>query len=161
MAAKRLILIFSILILASCSWEYQRSHFKVPYYNPQPGEFYSLADEISDSSHGHCVRTIYYIKPKNWKHMSSCNCEAGWKVDSAFDKRGRVYLVSKHHLQRTETYLYDTSITRYFDRRGRAIRQDVHIHQPDTSYEYWQYFEEDGKPEAQKRPIIYQILEGE
>lgn len=161
MAARPLLIVFLILLLGACSWEYQRSHFKVPYYNPQPGKYYSLVDSISDDHHGSCSRTLYYINRGDWKHMSSCICEAGWQVDSAFDKRGRVYLVRKNHLQHTEDYLYDTSITRYFDRRGRAIRQDIRIHQADTTYEYWQYFEETGFPEVQRRPIIYQIWESE
>lgn len=156
MVVKRIAL---LLLLSACSWEYHREHFDYDFYNPQPGEFYAEQDLLISSDHDSCLRTSYLIHKGDWLHMSSCACENHWQVDSAFDKSGRLYLMRKHHENRTQTYLYDTSLTIYYDRQERPIKRFIYINKPDTSYEYWQYFDEYGRPENEKRMVIYSLLE--
>lgn len=69
-------------------------------------------------------------------------------------------MMRKNHENRSQTYLYDTSLTIYYDRKERPIQQVIYINRPDTSYEYWQYYDEFGSVEAEKRPIIYSLLGG-
>jgi len=158
MAAKHLLGLFILgLCATACSWEYHRSHYETPFYNPQPGEFYSVADSIKSANHGHCQRTEYYIKKGNWRHMSACYCLDGWKVDSAFDKKGRLYLVNSNRVANSNSYLYDSSATLYFDRKERLLKRYISIYKPDTTYEYWQYFDESGKAEERRRPVIYTV----
>ncbi len=90
--------------------------------------------------------------------MSSCQCTDAWTVDSAFDQKGNLYLINKHHLQSTSRYLYDTSLTMYFDTDERLLKRFIYINKPDTSYEYWQYYDAQGKPEAEKREVIYELI---
>jgi len=91
--------------------------------------------------------------------MSACKCPENWQVDSAFDKKGRLYLSRKYHTNRTESYLYDSTLVIYYDRRERPIKQFININKPGRSEEYWQYFNEDGTVEELKRPVIYQLLD--
>lgn len=158
MAAKSRLIVFSLLLLSACSWEYQRSHFKTPFYNPQPGEFTVRFDTILHPEHGPCSRSQYFINKGNWLHMSACKCEDLWRVDSAFDKKGRLYLSQNHHLSNSSSFLYDSSATIYFDRKERPIKRYISIDRVDTSYEYWHYYDAQGKPEAEKRPVIYSLL---
>ena len=157
MAVKR---IWVLLLLSGCSWEYHREHVRYPFLNPQPGEYYVEMDTIQNSIHGNCNRTLYLIKKGDWLHFSSCECDEKWTVDSAFNRKGNLYMMRKNHENRSQTYLYDTSLTIYYDRKERPIQQVIYINRPDTSYEYWQYYDEFGSVEAEKRPIIYSLLGG-
>jgi len=147
-----------LLIFAACSWEYHRSHYRYPFLNPQPGEYYTTADSTLYDTGVACIRQQYFIKDGDWLHMSAYQCQDLWRIDSGFDKRGRLYLVRKNHEGRTATYLFDTSFTVYFDKAQRPIMHYISINQPDTSYEYWQYYNEEGLVEEEKRPVIYSIL---
>lgn len=90
--------------------------------------------------------------------MSAYRCGNKWRIDSAFDDKGRVYLLRKNHEARTATYLYDTTFTLYLDKEQRPIKHYININTPDTSYQYWQYYDENGLVEKEKRPIIYTLL---
>ncbi len=158
---KKWILLIGVIGLTACSWEYHRSHYKTPFHNPQPGTFYTAFDSIVNSEHGNCSRKRFYIKDGDWLHMSSCECEDLWLVDSAFDERGRLYISFNRHLVKSKQYLYDSSATVYYDRKGRPLKRYIDINQADTTYEYWHYYDALGNPEAEKRPVIYSILEGE
>lgn len=156
-------LIFSIIILAlccsACSWDYHRSHYEPPFYNPQPGEYFSQVDSIYNSNYGPCQRVEYIIKKGFWRHMAACSCPGNWKVDSAFDKKGRLYLVIERHLSHNSSFLYDSSATFYFDRKERPIKRYISVNRVDTTYEYWQYFDKNRQLEAIQRPVIYYLLE--
>lgn len=156
MAARSWIIL--LLFCGACSWEYHRSHYRYPFLNPQPGDYYFTGDSTSYNDTVRCNRQKYFISDGDWLHMTAYQCDDKWRIDTGFDAKGRIYLIRKHHEARTATYLYDTSFTVYFDKDERPLKHYISINKPDTAYEYWQYYDEDGKVEAQKRPVIYTIL---
>lgn len=157
MAVRKTILLLSLLHCSACSWDYHRSHYETPFHNPQPGEFYAKADSLTTKSHGTCERSRYFIKDGDWLHMSSCYCSDGWKADSAFDRKGRLYLVNKSYFGQRAGALYDSSYTFYFDRRQRPLKRYTSVSTADTNYEYWQYYDAKGNLEKEQRPIIYYL----
>lgn len=157
MAVRKTILLLSLLHCSACSWDYHRSHYETPFHNPQPGEFYASADSLTTKNQGICERTRYFINDGDWLHMSSCYCNDGWKTDSAFDPKGRLYLVSSAHYGQNENTLYDTTFTFYYDRKERPIKRYLSVSAADTSYEYWQYYDAQGYLEKEQRPIIYYL----
>lgn len=155
MAARAWLLL--IPLLAGCSWEYHRSHHVTPFYNAQPGEFYATIDSLAVDS-TFCERKRFFIKDGDWLHMSVYRCENFWQVDSAFNEKGHHYYVRKAHLAQSESYLYDSSLYIEYDRSMRAIRRTVSIYKADTNYEYWQFYQENGELEKEKRPVIAELL---
>ncbi|WP_421751136.1 hypothetical protein [Croceimicrobium sp.] len=157
MAVKR-ISIFAVLFLAACSWEYHRSHLKVPTLNPQPGEYRQATDQVFIEDSIACLRSQFYILKGNWRYTSSCTCENDWQIDSAFRRNGQLFSLSKHHSFPSSHYLYDSAITILFDKDERPVQRSIYINQPDTNYQYWQYYDKFGQPEKAKHPVIYQLL---
>lgn len=152
---------FSILLLfflAACSWEYHRSHIKLPSLSPQPGEYRQIADRIFIEDSISCDRSQFYILKGNWRYSSSCTCENDWQIDSAFRRNGQVYSLSKRHFFPSPHYLYDSTITILFDTDMRPLQRTIYINQPDTNYQYWQYYDKFGQPEETKHPVILQLL---
>lgn len=143
-------------LYSACSWEYHRKHFKTEFYNPQPGEFYSRVDSmVVDSTF--CERKQFFIKEGNWLHMVTYRCQNLWQVDTAFAENGNHYYVRKAKLSNSKSYLYDSAYYIEFDQKMRAIRRTTSIFKPDTNYDYWQYYREDGGLE-EKRPVIIELL---
>tara|TARA_R110002050_G_scaffold272894_3_gene416731 strand:- start:2046 stop:2555 length:510 start_codon:yes stop_codon:yes gene_type:complete len=144
-----------LLLVLACSWDYHISHYRAPK-NLQNGDLnnYTIVKDSISGSFGNCLRQKYLRLPDSTHYYSDCDCPNGFEVDSAYGKSHKVIWTRINILApKNPNYLYSNSTYRFYDRRGRPIKQTTNIYQPDTNYQYQQYFNEAGELQAEKLPL--------
>ncbi|PTM04298.1 MAG: hypothetical protein DA405_07740 [Bacteroidetes bacterium] len=152
-----------LLLMLACSWDYQISHYRVPQA-VQDGNIdnYSIAIDSISGSFGDCLRQKYLRLPDSAHFFSDCDCPNGIEVDSAYGKKHKlIWTRINVRAAKNPNYLYSKYTYRFFDRKGRPIKQTTNIYQPDTNYQYQQYFNEAGELQAEKLPLYdqYEIID--
>jgi hypothetical protein len=147
-----------LFLMLGCSWEYHLSHFSSPksLEDGNVSNYTVIKDSIS-SNFGQCLRQRYLRLPDSSHFFSDCDCPEGYEVDSVFGKRHKIIWSRINILApKNPNYLYSKYTYRYYDRKGRPIKQTTNIYQPDTNYQYQQYFNEAGELQAEKLPLYDQ-----
>jgi hypothetical protein len=158
MSLKKNLFSFVFMALcASCSWEYHRSHFKKDYRNLQPDE-YHLETRLLPLDDGQNCTVKEYYDLKERRYYANYNYPNGDQIDSAFHEEGHLSMVSLKYLATAKNFLYDSTLSYFYDSKSRPLSKSVHKYYPDSVNEYWQYFNENGSLDSVKHPIIYSVL---
>ncbi len=161
-AEKRNILRLSLLFILAigCSTEY---NIRV-YQSPKALEDTTIrnaaiiGDSIS-STFGNCSRKKYLRLPDSAHYYSNCNCPGGLAVDSVFGIKHRLIWSRINTLApKNPQYLFSKMVYVFYDKQGRPTRQTTQIYEPDTNYQFQQYFNELGELQEEKLPL-YDYLE--
>jgi len=131
--------------MPGCSWEYHLQYYKAakPISQATLKNHTTVNDSIN-SPYGRCLRQRYLRLPDSTLYYVDCACPAGQEMDTLIGKNDKLIWTRINQLApKNPHYLYSAMVYVFYDKQGRRIKQTASIYEPDTNYQFQQYFSEE------------------
>jgi hypothetical protein len=134
------------LLFTGCSWESHLQNFQAAEpLNGSIMESHTIVNDSINSPFGRCLRQRYLRLPDSALYYVDCDCPAGQELDTIIGENDKLIWTRINQLaSKNPSYLYSSMVYVFYDKQGRPMKQTTNIYEPDTNYQFQQYFNQEG-----------------